>query len=261
MRRNLALALFLGFVTTIVLAQSRLTGKWETDRPTDPLSATGNHRNQSVQLEVAIEGDKASGTLNLGGLGGTFYVFHDGKVTGNKVQFRPDSDPTLPIWTIEIVDDNTVMLYHEGLPLFGSNVLDLMSVLGRTSQPVPPGPVAVSGSPVPISIRGSIQDQSKARIPGVTVTATNVDTSAKLATTSNDAGVYGFSGLIPGRYTLTASLSGFNPTTISGLNIGDTEVVQDLTLEFPTQRPQTTPTAASCGGNSLIWCALLHRAK
>jgi hypothetical protein len=142
MRRNFTLALLLGFIATTVLAQSRLNGKWETDRPADPLSITSAHRNQSAQLEVTIEADKASGTLNLGGLGGTFYMFQDARVTGNKVQFRPDSSSTLPMWTIEMVDDNTVMLYRGGLPLVGNNMLDRISVLRATSQPVSPLPAA-----------------------------------------------------------------------------------------------------------------------
>lgn len=273
MRRNLALALFLGFVATTVPAQSRLNGKWETDRPADPPSITGAHRNQSAQLEVSIEGDKASGTLSLGGLGGTFYIFQDGKVTGNKVQFRPDSSPTLPIWTIEMVDDNTVMTYRGELPLVGNNVLALISPLGGVSQPVSPVPVAAVNSPsVPTdstiaqegataSIGGSIQDQSNARIPGVTVTATNIDSGVTRTTTSNDSGIYRFPGVTTGKYTIIASLPGFKTTTVSNLNVGGAEIRQYLTLEFPAPRAAVNPTTASCGGNGIAWCALLHRTK
>jgi hypothetical protein len=247
MRRKLALVLLLGFITTSVLAQSRLTGKWETDRSADTLSTTVTRRNQSVNLEVAIEADRASGTLALNGLGGTFYLFQDGKVTGNKVRFRPDSNPALPIWTIEMVDDNTVMLYHDGLPLVGSNVLGLISAMGATPQPVSPvlGP-DVSSPSVSSSLRGAIQDQSKARIPGVTITVMNVDTSAKLTTTTNDAGLYRFTGLAPGNYTLTASLSGFKSATVRSLKIGDGDVLENLTLEFSTPIASPTAAASSC---------------
>ena len=37
---------------------------------------------------MTIEGDKASGTLAFGGIGGRFYTFKDGKLSGNRVQFR-----------------------------------------------------------------------------------------------------------------------------------------------------------------------------
>lgn len=273
MRRNLALSFFLCFAATSGFAQSRLEGKWETDRTTDPFTITGVPRKQSVQLEVTVEGAKASGTLNLGGLGGTFYIFQDGKVTGNTVLFRPDSVSTLPMWTIEMVDDNTVMLYHGGLPLIGSNVLDRIAVLGGGDQPasnvhvaavaIPPtspsASLAQGGGTA--SIRGTTQDQSKAVIPDVTVTATNVDTGVKLTTTTNDAGLYRFPGVVAGKYTMTASLPGFKTTTVSNLIIGDTEIQQDLTLEFPTSQAAVNPTAATCSGNGIMWCVLLHRTK
>jgi hypothetical protein len=127
LRRNLILAFLLCFMADSVFAQSRLTGKWQSDRTPSAQTTNGASRNQSVQLQVSIDGDKASGTLDIGGLGGTFYVFQDSKVTGNKVQFLPDSRSELAMWAIELVDDNTVMLYREGLPLVGNNVLDLRS--------------------------------------------------------------------------------------------------------------------------------------
>ena len=161
-----------------------------------------------------------------------------------------------------MVDDNTVMLYRGGLSWVGNNVLDRISVLEVGPQPVSPVPVAVvSSSPAPSSIRGTIQDQSKAMIPRVTVTSTSIDTGAKLTTTTNDVGVYRFSGRPHCKCTMTASLSGCNPTTISTLTIGDSEVLQDLTLEFPTPLASAIPTAASRSGNDIAWCALLHRTK
>ena len=97
MRRSPALAFFLCFAATTGFAQSRLNGKWATDRPADPLTIADAQRKQSVGLEVTIEDAKASGTLTLGGIGGTFHTFKDGKVTGNKVQFQKTrSSPTHP---------------------------------------------------------------------------------------------------------------------------------------------------------------------
>src|SRR5215471_2339368 len=112
MRRTVLLAFFFCFAATAAPAQNRMNGKWETDRPANSQTTSSSSRSQGVQLEVTVDGDKASGSLSLGGLGGTFYVFQDGKVTGNKIQFRPDSNPALPIWTVELVDDNTVTLYR-----------------------------------------------------------------------------------------------------------------------------------------------------
>ena len=47
---------------------------------------------------------------------------------------------------------------------------------------------------------GLIEDPSKALIPGVTVTATNVDTNVTQTTLSNDSGTYNFPVLPPGKY-------------------------------------------------------------
>ena len=48
-----------------------------------------------------------------------------------------------------------------------------------------------------------------ARLPGVTVTATNVATNVASTTTTNGEGDYSILFLNPGTYTVTAELSGF----------------------------------------------------
>ena len=262
MRRNLLLAFFFCFSAIAAPAQNRINGKWEGD----PSSSRG----QSVQLEVTVDGDKASGTLSLGGLDRTFYVFQDSKVTGNKVQFRPDSNPAWPIWTVELVDENTLNLYRGSLPI-GNNVLNLLSLLGDNVRPVPAVPVASTSGPpsarVPTfvqnatagSIGGTIQDRNKALIPSVTVTVTNIDSGAKQTATSNDVGTYHVLFLIPGAYTLTMALPGFASMTVSNLQVSDTEVVQNLTLEFSESPPSVDQ--ASCAAGGIAWCTVLHRAK
>ena len=260
-RRNLVLVFLLCFTVTTAFAQSRVNGKWETDRQVNSLTTTSAQRNQSVQLEVAVDGDKASGTLSLGGLGGTFYVFQGAKVIDRKVEFQPDSNPALPIWTIELVDDNTVTLYRGYLPLVGNNVLDLLSALAASPRPTSPAPVASASvtTATPGSIRGLVQDRSKATIPGVTVTVINVDTGVKLTTTTNDVGIYRFPALTSGTYTLTAALSGFAPSVVNNLRINDVEVLEDVTLEIPAPPASVNPAACKAGG--MAWCFVLHRSK
>src|SRR3954471_11927577 len=58
-------------------------------------------------------------------------------------------------------------------------------------------------------ITGRIADGSGGRLPGVTVTATNVATKVASTTTTNGEGDYTILYLTPGVYTLTAELSGF----------------------------------------------------
>ena len=59
------------------------------------------------------------------------------------------------------------------------------------------------------SLGGTVSDPSNALIPGVTVTATNVDTNIVQTTISNETGSYSFPVLQPGKYKVTADLPGF----------------------------------------------------
>src|SRR5438045_9650316 len=57
-------------------------------------------------------------------------------------------------------------------------------------------------------ITGRITDSSGGRLPGVTVTATNVATKVASSTTTNGEGDYTILYLTPRVYSLTAELSG-----------------------------------------------------
>ena len=59
------------------------------------------------------------------------------------------------------------------------------------------------------SITGKISDSSGAILPGVTITATNVDTGGKTTAVTNGEGVYCIPFLQPGKYTVAAELMGF----------------------------------------------------
>src|SRR6476620_4723332 len=56
------------------------------------------------------------------------------------------------------------------------------------------------------TISGTVEDASKALIPGVTITATNIGTGVVTTTISNEAGAYNFASLAPGRYQVTGEL-------------------------------------------------------
>ena len=116
-------------------------------------------------------------------------------MTGNKVLFRIDPPrSTDRSWAIEMVDDNTVMLYRGDLPLVGTDVLDLIGVLGlgQRGQPTSTAPVqaaaVLSQGDANNSIVGIVLDSTKAVVPGAAVTATSVDTGAKLTTVTDRSG-------------------------------------------------------------------------
>jgi hypothetical protein len=70
------------------------------------------------------------------------------------------------------------------------------------------------------TVTGSVTDSTGALIPGVTVKATAVDTNVVTTTISNETGAYNFPSLLPGKYTLTASLTGLTTQNITDAILG-----------------------------------------
>jgi len=77
------------------------------------------------------------------------------------------------------------------------------------------------------SVTGTVTDSSKALIPGVTVKATAVDTNVVTTTVTNEAGSYTFNNLNPGKYTISASLPGFQTK-----NISDAQLSQNTSYRY-----------------------------
>jgi len=76
-------------------------------------------------------------------------------------------------------------------------------------------------------VTGTVGDASGALIPGVTVKATAVDTGVVTTTLTNESGSYNFANLLPGKYTLSASLPGFQTQ-----NITDVTLSQNVSYRF-----------------------------
>jgi hypothetical protein len=62
---------------------------------------------------------------------------------------------------------------------------------------------------------GTVRDQTGAVLPGVTITLTNMETNVTAEAVSDDAGNYVLARLRPGRYRLTAQVTGFKQGTVS----------------------------------------------
>jgi hypothetical protein len=70
-------------------------------------------------------------------------------------------------------------------------------------------------------ISGVIHDASGAVIPGVSITVTNPATNFARSVISNEAGVYNFPGLQPGRYNIKVELAGFRTITQNPYVLGN----------------------------------------
>src|ERR1051325_10319447 len=71
------------------------------------------------------------------------------------------------------------------------------------------------------TLSGTVSDAAKALIPGVSVTAKNTETGVATTGISNESGVYTLPGLIPGVYTVTAELPGFQTQNFTDVRLGN----------------------------------------
>src|SRR2546425_9146510 len=69
------------------------------------------------------------------------------------------------------------------------------------------------------TMTGTVSDTTGAVIPGVSIVATNVETSARYETTSTETGNYTLAQLPSGLYQLSAELPGFQGDGRQGINV------------------------------------------
>src|SRR5215208_8342859 len=95
-------------------------------------------------------------------------------------------------------------------------------------------------------ITGRIVDSQNARMPGVTVTATNIATNVVTTTTTNSEGDYQILFLNPGTYTVTAELSGFKKVSRPGIEVTIGEKIDvNMTLDIGRMEETVSVTAES----------------
>ena len=79
------------------------------------------------------------------------------------------------------------------------------------------------------SVNGVIRDPKGSVISGATIVLQNVDTSVQHQSVSNGSGAYVILDITPGRYTIQANATGFNPQKISDFTLA---VDQIATFDF-----------------------------
>src|SRR6266699_3761138 len=99
------------------------------------------------------------------------------------------------------------------------------------------------------SISGVIRDASGAVIPGAMVTVTNPATNQVRSAISNEAGVYNFPVLQPGKYDIKVELPGFRTITQNGVEL---QVQQSARLDFLLQVGELTETIEVAGTAGLL---------
>ena len=81
-------------------------------------------------------------------------------------------------------------------------------------------------------IRGVVSDNPGVAVPAVALVATNIDTNLRYPAVTNPDGIYRIAYLLPGRYLISASKSGYKAVTYSGVEVRvGRDVVLDIRLE------------------------------
>jgi hypothetical protein len=96
------------------------------------------------------------------------------------------------------------------------------------------------------SIQGTVTDQQGAVIAGATVVVINVATNVQLKMTTNSAGIYVATELVPGTYTIHIEAAGFSPMDITGLAVaGGSQLTQDGSMKVGGMTQKVEVTAAA----------------
>ncbi len=89
------------------------------------------------------------------------------------------------------------------------------------------------------SISGTVTDATGALVPRAAITATNSSTGVASHTTADASGNYNFLSLPAGSYTVSATQTGFDTTTLTGISL---RVYQQITMNISLQIGAATQT-------------------
>ncbi len=98
------------------------------------------------------------------------------------------------------------------------------------------------------TLQGTVSDVNGAVLPKATITITNVATGISRDLASNGDGVYSAASLIPGVYSMTVTMSGFNVQTFKNINVavGQVQVINvKMTVGQTAENIEVTSAPAS----------------
>ncbi len=96
------------------------------------------------------------------------------------------------------------------------------------------------------TVSGTVSDKSGAVLPGVSMTATNNATGVVTTVLSNETGAYNIASLLPGAYTVSAALTGFQKATFTNVTLGNAQQVRlNFTMQVTTQSQQVEVSVAA----------------
>lgn len=101
------------------------------------------------------------------------------------------------------------------------------------------------GQAVNANLLGTVTDQTKAAVPGATVTIKEIRSGASKTMQTNGSGNYDFEAIQPGTYEITAVQAGFRPAKVENVAVVvNTTVRMDVTLLLGSTTESVTVTSA-----------------
>ena len=96
------------------------------------------------------------------------------------------------------------------------------------------------------TVSGTVTDNSGAVLPGVSLTATNNATGVVTTVLSNETGTFNIPTLLPGTYSVSAALTGFQKANYTNVTLGNAQQVRlNFTLQVTTQAQQVEVSVAA----------------
>src|SRR5438874_2537186 len=96
------------------------------------------------------------------------------------------------------------------------------------------------------TLTGTVADATGAVLPGVSITATNSATGVVSTVITNEAGAYTIQSLLPGNYSLSAELPGFQKETYANAQLGNGVTVRlNFSLKVASQSQSVEVTIAA----------------
>src|SRR5262245_16198336 len=94
------------------------------------------------------------------------------------------------------------------------------------------------------NLNGSVTDAQGAVVPGVTVTVTNSDSSVSVESVTDSTGAFSVKDVVPGRYKVTAALSGFKTFVRDGIVLHTAETAT-IAIKLELGRVEETVTVSA----------------
>lgn len=125
------------------------------------------------------------------------------------------------------------------------SILSRLSGLGAAVLLLWVGLAGLQAQIITGSLTGIVMDSSSAVVPGATVTMTNERSGDIRRTTTNSEGYFSISGVLPGSYTVTIEMQGFQAYKAEKVtfNAGDRRTLGEVVLQVATTGTEVSVTA------------------